>query len=90
MAVNAYDAQAAVLGSLILDESLHGEIFRRLRPEDFTDGSLRSLYAAARELWLDQKRIDPVTLIDSAGAAYGELLGTVLQQTPTAANWESW
>lgn len=90
MAVNAYDAQAAVLGSLILDESLHGEIFRRLRPEDFTDGSLRSLYAAARELWLDQKRIDPVTLIDSAGSAYGELLGTVLQQTPTAANWESW
>lgn len=90
MAVNAYDAQAAVLGSLILDESLHGEIFRRLRPEDFTDGSLRSLFTAARQLWLEQKRIDPVTLIDRCGAAYGELLGSVLQQTPTAANWESW
>ena len=90
MAVTAYDAQTAALGSLILDESVQGEIFRRLRPEDFTDASLRSLFAAARELWLDQKRIDPVTLIDRCGAAYGDLLGEVLRQTPTAANWESW
>ena len=91
MAVSAYDAQSAVLGSLLLEsEKLSGEIFHRLRPEDFTDGSLRSLFTAARELWLDQKRIDPVTLLDRAGAAYGDLLADVLQHTPTAANWESY
>lgn len=91
MAVSAYDAQTAVLGSLLLDpEHLAGEIMHRLRTEDFTDGSLRSLYTAARELWLDQKRIDPVTLLDRAGKAYGDLVAEVLQQTPTAANWESW
>lgn len=90
MAVSAYDAQAAVLGSLLLDDRLTGEIMQRLRPEDFSDASLRSLYSAARELWLDQKRIDPVTLLDRAGSVYGELLATVLQQTPTAANWESY
>ncbi len=90
MAVNAYDAQAAVLGSLLIDERIVGEIMQRLRPDDFTDGSLRSLYAAARELWLEQKRIDPVTLLDRCGAAYGDLLASVLQQTPTAANWESY
>lgn len=91
MAVNAYDAQAAVIGSLLLEpERLAGEIMQRLRPEDFADGSLRSLYAAARELWLEQARIDPVTLLDKAGSAYHDLIAQVLQLTPTAANWESY
>lgn len=91
MAVNAYDAQAAVLGSLLLDpEHLAGEIMQRLRPDDFSDSSLRSLFGAARELWLDQKTIDPVTLQDRAGAAYRDLIAEVLQLTPTAANWASY
>lgn len=91
MAVNGYDAQSAVLGSLLIDpEHLSGEIFHRLRPEDFTDGSLRSLFSAARGLWLDQQQIDPVTLLDRAGRAYGDLVAEVLQSTPTAANWESY
>lgn len=91
MAVNAYDAQAAVIGSLLLEpERLAGEIMQRLRPDDFSDGSLRGLYAAARELWLDQARIDPVTLLDKAGSAYHDLIAQVLQLTPTAANWESY
>ncbi len=91
MAVSAYDAQAAVLGSLLIDpEHLAGEIMQRLRPDDFSDSSLRSLFTAARELWLDQKTIDPVTLQDRAGAAYRDLIAEVLQLTPTAANWESY
>ena len=91
MAVNAYDAQAAVIGSLLLEpERLAGEIMQRLRPEDFADGSLRSLFAAARELWLEQARIDPVTLLDKAGSAYHDLIAQVLELTPTAANWESY
>ena len=91
MAVNAYDAQAAVIGSLLLEpEQLAGEIMQRLRPDDFADGSLRSLFAAARELWLEQARIDPVTLLDKAGSAYHDLIAQVLELTPTAANWESY
>lgn len=91
MAVSAYDAQAAVLGSLLIDpEHLAGGIMQRLRPDDFSDSSLRSLFNAARELWLDQNTIDPVTLQDRAGAAYRELIAEVLQLTPTSANWESY
>lgn len=91
MAVSNFDAQAAVLGSLLIDpEHLAGAIMQRLRPEDFSVGELRSLFTAARELWLDQKRIDPVTLLDRAGAVYRETVTRILQQTPTAANWESY
>ena len=66
----AYDAQSAVLGSLLLSaETVGGEIMRRLRPEDFRDSSLRNLFTAARQLWLEQKPLDPVTLRDRVGIA---------------------
>lgn len=89
MPVSAYDAQAAVLGSLLIDpEHLAGEIMQRLRPDDFADSSLRSLFAAARELWLEQKAVDPVTVIDRVGTPYTDLVKDILQLTPTSANWE--
>ncbi len=91
MAVNARNAQAAVIGSLLLEpEKLSGEIMQRLRPEDFSDASLRNLFTAARELYLDQTPIDPVTLLAKAGSAYHELLGQIIDATPTAANWRSY
>lgn len=91
MAVSARNAQAAVIGSLLLEpEKLSGEIMQRLRPEDFTDASLRNLFAAARELYLDQTPIDPVTLLAKAGSAYHELMGQIIDATPTAVNWRSY
>lgn len=87
----AYDAQSAVLGSLLLSaETVGGEIMRRLRPEDFRDSSLRNLFTAARQLWLEQKPLDPVTLRDRVGIAYTDLIASVMQTTPTAANWDSY
>lgn len=87
----AYDAQSAVLGSLLLaSEKIGGEIMRRLRPEDFRDSSLRNLFTAAREIWLEQKPLDPVTLRDRVGPAYTELIAAVMQATPTAANWDAY
>lgn len=69
---------------------LSGEIMHRVRPEDFTDASLRNLFAAARELWMKQEPLDPVTLIAKAGEAYTQLLANALQSTPTTANWEKY
>ena len=87
----AYDAQSAVLGSLLLSaETVGGEIMRRLRPEDFRDSSLRNLFTAARQLWLEQKPLDPVTLRDRVGIAYTDLIASLMQTTPTAANWDSY
>lgn len=84
----AFDAQSAVLGSLLLaSEKIGGEIMRQLRPEDFRDSSLRTLFSAARQIWLEQKPLDPVTLRDRVGAAYTDLIASVMQATPTAANW---
>lgn len=91
MPLRGYDAQAALIGSLLIDpETLAGEIMQRVKPTDFTDSAIRSLFTAARELYLDQKRIDPVTVLDRAGREYHDLVSEILRQTPTAANWESY
>lgn len=80
-----------MLGSLLLEPvRLAGEIFAAVRPEDFTDASLRNLFTAARALWMDQTPLDPVTLLDRAGREYEQLIRDVLAATPTAANWRSY
>ena len=80
------DAQRSVIGSLLISPECAGPVFERLREEDFGDPTMRTLFSALRGLWLDQKPIDPVMLLDRVGAPYGETLGSIMLQTPTAAN----
>lgn len=80
-------AESSVLGSLLISPELAGEIFHRLRPEDFSDATLRTLFGAAREIWLEQRPIDPVILLDRAGAAYEKAVRAIMTETPTAANF---
>lgn len=82
-----YDAQTAVLGSLMIDPAkTAGEVFYSVEPEDFADPSLRNLYISARRIWRESKPLDPVTLLSVAGEQYGKLLAEVIQLTPTASN----
>lgn len=83
----AFEAERAVIGSLLLDpDPVAGVIFHRLRPEDFGDATFRTLYKAARELWLDRKALDPVTLLAAVGQDYQKTVRSCLTMTPTAAN----
>lgn len=83
-----YDAQTAVLGSLMIDPAhTAGEIFYTATPEDFSDPTLRNLFTAARNIWREQKPLDPVTLLSVAGEQYSKLLAEVMRLTPTAANY---
>lgn len=84
-----YDAQAAVLGSLLLEpDKLGGEIMHRVREEDFEDASLRNLFRAAKSLFLSRRPLDPVTLLEEAGSGYEPMIRQILDATPTANNWE--
>lgn len=86
-----YDAQTAVLGSLMIDPAkTAGEVFYSVEPEDFADPSLRNLYTAARRIWRESKPLDPVTLLSVAGEQYGKLLAEVINLTPTASNCEEY
>ena len=84
------DAQVAVLGSMLIDEECVPVLMRRLSADDFPDSVYRHVFEAIRELWLGQKPVDPVTVLDRMGREYGELIRDLMALTPTAANCEAY
>ena len=80
-------AEAGVIGSLLVAPTLAGEIFPRVRDTDFSDTALRTLYTALRALWLEQKAIDPVILLDRVGSSYAETVDAAMKATPSSAAW---
>ena len=92
-AVNAswQEAQQAVIGSLLLDaEYAAGEIFQSAKPSWFGNTEFRHVFESARELWLQGKPLDPVTILAAAGNDYEKLLRAAMLATPTAANVGAW
>lgn len=85
-----HKSSIAVIGSLLLEPDLAGEIMRRIRPEDFGSGTYRSLFDACCRLFAAMKPIDPVTLLAEAGNEYSQLIMEIMTVTPTAANWEEY
>lgn len=81
-----YDAQVSVLGSLMLDpDRWGGTVMHRTRDEDYT-GELRTIFRACRELFLQGKPIDPVSVRGVLGPSYGKTLYEIMEYTPTANN----
>ena len=84
--MRAIEAQSSVIGSLLISPDCAGPVFEALREEDFTDPTMRTLFAAARALWLERRPVDPVTLVSRVGEEYVQTLADVMNRTPTAAN----
>jgi len=83
-------AQEAVIGAMLLDDRCVGETLELVREEDFSDPRCRMLFQAAKSLFAEGGRVDPVTVLNRLGAAGdSEMRGYLLQLmdvTPTAAN----
>lgn len=89
--VKSLDAETAVIGSLMLDaDHVAGPVFHRLRPDDFGNPERRNVFKAAQKLWLDQRPLDPVTVLAEAGKDYEKLIADCMMATPTAANAEAY
>ena len=85
------DAELSAIGCLLIEpEALAGQIFNRLQPEDFADTSLRTVYRAAREIWLEKTPLDAAVLSYRLGEGYGELLREAMAYTPSCQNWEAY
>ncbi len=89
------EAEASVLGAILLDQTALSRVLEILAPEDFYRENNGQIYRAGIELFRDGEPIDLVTLGDQlqkqgvleriGGHAH---LATLLEQTPTAANVE--
>lgn len=87
----AWEAEASILGCILLEpEELAGQIFDRVQPESFGASELRTLFKAAREIWLEKQPVDPVVLLSRAGEAYAETVRSAMALVPSCAHWESY
>ena len=82
--------QWGVLGSLLIDAPhVAGMVFHGTREEDFT-GELKTVYQAARRLFLAGRPIDAVTVGAQLGPEYSQTLIQLMDYTSTAANVEEY
>ena len=84
-------AQSAVLGALLIDpDPVAPLVMEQVQPEDFSRPEYRHLFEAAREIYLEHRPLDAVTVVDRAGAAYAGTVEHLMRMTPTAANVEEY
>ncbi len=65
-----YDAAIAVIGSVMIDPSVSGDVFAALRPSDFLAPTYRTIFEAEQQLFLAGKPIDPVAVSAIIGDEY--------------------
>ncbi len=84
------DAEYSVIGCLLVDPSIAGELISLTRPEDFTVPELRTVYNAAVKLFSAGRPVDAVTIRGVCGAEYNNLLMQCMEITPTAFGWRTY
>ena len=84
------DAEYSVMGCLLVDPSIAGELISLTRPEDFTVPELRAVYNAAVKLFSAGRPVDAVTIRGVCGAEYNDLLMQCMEITPTAFGWRTY
>ncbi len=89
------DAEAALLGCILIDSEIQSELLESLRDEDFYQESHKEILSAMKAVYGGRKPIDVVTLTDqlerdgklerAGGIAY---ITELAQITPSAANFK--
>lgn len=84
------DSQAALIGSLLIDGSIAGELFAAVPETDFTSAPMLALFKGCRGLFLAGKPVDPVLLAQALGDGYRQTIIDCMDLTPTAARWRDY
>ena len=84
------DSQAALIGSLLIDGSIAGEVFAAVPETDFTAPAMLELFKGCRALFLAGKPVDAVLLASELGADRRQTIIDCMDLTPTAANWRAY
>lgn len=88
LAVNGLEAQYSVIGSMLIDPTCVGLVVSKLSAEDFSDTTCRNAFAAAKQLFIAGKPVDPVTIQDvvGGGTEWAKWARQLIDVTPTSAN----
>ena len=80
------DAQPNVLGPMLVDPGVIGEVLLQVSDSDFPEGRYRLIFQAIRRLYNAGRLVDGVTVNEALGGNYGDLLADIINQTVTTAN----
>ena len=84
------DAEYSVIGCLLVDPTICGELISLTREVDFTVPELRTVYRAAVRLFNAGRPVDAVTIRGVCGTEYNDLLMQCMEVTPTAFGWRAY
>lgn len=91
MNIDPLTPQLGVLGSLLIEPDLIGQVMAKVRADDFRNERCRLIYQAITGAFLEGKRVDGIIVRDRL-AGFGDFTNDLMQLievTPTAANiWE--
>lgn len=79
------DAQCGVLGSVLISPELAPKVLTETAETDYF-AEYRSVYRAIRKLFMAGAAVDVISVADTLGKEYRELLLQLMEITPTAAN----
>ena len=84
-------AECAVLGSILIEPEICGQVFAELHEDDFVTAEYKHIFKSARNLFFSGKQVDAVTICSAAGGDdYRPLLMDLMAITPTSAGWKEY
>ena len=86
----ALTAQTAIIGSILIDPVLTGQIVSKVQAADFMDASYRTVFETIQQLFAEGKPVDAVMVKSRLGNAYTDLLLECMELTATTSNWPSY
>ena len=84
------DAEYSVIGALLLEPQIAGELFAVTSEQDFTREELRNVYLAARQIFNAGKPLDAVILRSAVGKEYEPLFFDCMEVCGGAYSWRSY
>ena len=83
---NLLNAQAAVIGSMLVDQSTVGDVLSRVSDQDFTNTRYRLIFQAIQKLYTSAQPVTGVTVNEALGGNYNQILADAINVTVTSAN----
>lgn len=90
LAQTLLDAQCGVLGSMLIDPDTVGPTLSRVQASDFTTKQYLTIFQAIQALFRAGKPIDGITVRETVGSGFTQLLSNLIDATPTSANLDAY
>lgn len=88
------EAERAVLGAILIDESIVSQVLAEVDERDFTSTANRLIFQAARDVFREGGHADAITINAKLGYASGspqqQQLIDLMEVTPTSASWREY